>query len=282
MGKKKKKNNYREFIIPTIISTAISIFGFLIYNYYFLPNNVKKEIKRDMYMQLLSETSIIYDEVNSNNNSILSDFSTYGLQSNDLDSMMKKYYESIKKVKSLNSKLRSMGNEEQIKFNKDFLEMLWFPLQLISIHKDNVQSFERLTRQCNYLINQKKKDTILFNKTLNELDSIMKNENKLFFELRDYYFPRLNDLARFNNYYYRKELGLNITSDIVEAQKNIITLDSIRKDFKYFSHEFEYTTAKGRHLIDYKVDAGDSLVNQLVKMEIMNKFLIENDKNNSK
>lgn len=279
MGKKKnRKDNYREFIIPTVISTAISIVGFLIYNFYFLPNNIHKEFKRDMYMQLLSETSIIYDQVNSSNNAILSEFSTYGLQSKDLDSVMKQYYENIKKVKSLNSKLRSMGNEEQIKFNNNFLEELWFPYQLMSIHKNKVKSFERLIGEGNQLINQKMKDTVLFKRTLSELDSIIKNENKLFFELRDYYLPRLNDLARFNNYYYRKELGLNITSDIIDAQEDIIKLDSLHEEFKYFTHKYEYTTARARHLINYKVDLGDSIINQLVKMEILNKFLIYNDK----
>lgn len=273
---KKRKKIYSEFIVPTIISTTISILGFLIYNFYFLPINVKNEVKRDMYIQLLSETSLIYDHVNSTNTAIISDFSSYGLQSKDLDTMMNKYYINIKKVESLDSKLRSMGNEEQISFNKVFLEELWIPYRLMYDHKSIVKSFEQEIRLNKRIVNQR---DIHINKNFNELDSIINMENRLYFELRDHYFPRLTDLARLNNYYYRKELGLNITSDIVEAKKNIIRLDSLKKIFKPFNHRLPFSIAKGRHLIDYQVDSGDSIVNQLVKSRIMNKFLTQSDSN---
>lgn len=120
------KRDIKLLLIGSLLGVFISSVGFLCKYYYFDPRLEDRIFKRTLNNELLTEVSQAYADVQLTNDSIISFFSdNYGFQAYQIDSIYSKYYEKLQKIKTLNSKLASFGNNKQIKFSKMFLEQLW-------------------------------------------------------------------------------------------------------------------------------------------------------------
>jgi len=279
------KEETKTIIFPIAISAAISIIGFICNFYIFTPKLVQAEFERETLKDLLQQSSELYMEVNSKNEKTLSLFGSYGINSNKLDSVLSDYFHTINTVKKLNAKLFSFGSNEQIEFGKAYLENLYQIVSMISIQQTEVKQLELLIRESNDKIDKKLRDSVLFKQTTDKLDYVVQSENQLYFRLRDINFEKVKILSRINNYLYREKLGLKLTNDIVDAYKQLVSLDSTSEEFDYKPHKSEYLTARTRSLIHYKVDGGgglDSIANQIAKLELLGRIMIEQQSTKNK
>lgn len=145
----------------------------------------------------------------------------------------------------------------------------------IKIHTNNLNSLERLTENAFLQTKFKNENANLTKNLTSAFDSVMKSENELYFQLRDILFPRISCLSKINNYLYREEIGLELTDDIVESEKELLKIDSIQSAFRYNTDKYEFLVARTRHLISHtlSLDAGDSTLNASVRLEIINRFV---------
>jgi hypothetical protein len=106
-----------------------------------------------------------------------------------------------------------------------------------------------------------------------EMDLLIRNENRAYYTLKEYYWPLLNDLEQYVNYAFRRSLNIRQTKSILEAIDRLQGRNGTT--FEYQVKDTPYLVAKNRAMTSPYMIFNASLGNRIdaaAKSNVLSKF----------
>ncbi|KJH69637.1 hypothetical protein [Aliterella atlantica] len=133
--------------------------------------------------------------------------------------------------------------------------------------------------------NQERKEYIRFHfdKIQNELNTMIQEENKLYYKYYKFDIPVLKLLYNQLSYNFRVSIGLNITSELAQSSEIASEIKQLEKNSKHQGSQIPYVVAQSRAVLSSDFSANDILLTKKdsrLKAELVDKLInqvVEND-----
>jgi hypothetical protein len=278
------KNN----IISLILVTLFSAVGFFVGGYIEKQNQTEQfvhQLQKELYDKGATEIGA----VRAAKSSVISKFHEKpGLTSYELEKEYKILQEALGSFWEYIEELKRYGSSEQIELASELEEWYRFSYAEIHTHYKQAENVQETVRKLLLIENTKTDWFKGMNATLeNEIEGLVRNENRLYYTLRIYRSPVENSFEQYFYYLFRNELGLTTTSDMAKSINSIPVLIKEYKEFSFKEKAFPFVFGTGRIFqspkLEYKGDVeGIEKNNQLIHHQLKVKFIaqvIEQDAN---
>lgn len=277
----------RNKIITAVVTAALTTAGFLGKDY-FDEKNRQKQYIGELHKQLYDKGAVELEIINLAYSELQSQLEKgYALTTYELEPSYTKLQESVESYQRYTRELERFGNSGQVQVAKNLNEWLVGLYAEFNLQYKTAERVQRRVRKL-LLIENPKSDMFKFvNEALDsELEELIQNENRIYYETGWYKKPVINGLEQYLNYQFRSAIGLDATQDMVKAVNDLPRLSKRKPESEYKEKKLPFMFAEGRAFqaptLEFKGD--DSffkMKNDALKGQAKMKFValvLENDK----
>ena len=274
-------------IITALVSIALTTAGFLVKEY-FDEKNRQKQYIGELHKQLYNKCAIELENINSAYFELQSLLEkNYALTTYELESRYTRIQDSIKSYRRYIRELERFGNSGQVQVAKNLDE--WIVVLYAEFDLQHKLA-EQAQRGFHDLLQIDDTNGDFFKSSSaaldEELERLIQNENRVYYEAGWYKWPVINGLEQYLNYQFRSAIGLEATSDIAKAINELPELSKRKAESVYKESNIPFVFAQGRAFqaptLEFKGDIGPfKQKNEALKRQVKMKFIaqvIDHDK----
>lgn len=277
----------RTNIITALISAVLTTAGFL-GKEYFDEKNRQKQYVGELHKQLYDKGAVELEKINSAYSELQSLLGkSYALTTYELEPSYTKFQDSVESYQKYVRELERFGNSGQVQVAKNLNEWLIGLYAEFNLQHKIAEQVQRTARELLLIEDTKSELFKSSNEALTtELERLVQNENRIYYEVGWYKKPVINGLEQYLNYQFRSAIGLDATTDIAKAVNDLPELSKRKPESEYKESNVPFVFAEGRAFqaptLEFKGD--DSFFkkkNEVLKGRAKMKFIsqvINNDK----
>lgn len=277
----------RNNIITAVVTAALTASGFLGKDY-FDEKNRQKQYIGELHKQLYDKSAVELERINLAYSELQSQLGKgYALTTYELKPSYTNLQESLESYQKYTRELERFGNSGQVQVAKNLSDWIVGLYAEFNLQYKMAEQVQRRAHELLLIENPKSGMFKFVNEALDsELEELVQNENRIYYEVTWYKKPVINGLEQYLNYQFRSAIGLDATQDMVQAINDLPELSKRKPESEYQKKKLSFMFAEGRAFqaptLEFKGD--DNFFkqkNEVLKGQTKIKFLalvLENDK----
>lgn len=277
----------RNNIITAVVTAALTASGFLGKDY-FDEKNRQKQYIGELHKQLYDKSAVELERINLAYSELQSQLEKgYALTTYELKPSYTNLQESLESYQKYTRELERFGNSGQVQVAKNLSDWIVGLYAEFNLQYKMAEQVQRRAHELLLIENPKSGMFKFVNEALDsELEELVQNENRIYYEVTRYKKPAINGLEQYLNYQFRSAIGLDATQDMVQAINDLPELSKRKPESEYQKKKLSFMFAEGRAFqaptLEFKGD--DNFFkqkNEVLKGQTKIKFLalvLENDK----
>lgn len=237
----------RNNIVTAILTATLTAAGFIGKDWYDEKNR-KKQFVAELHQQLYDKGAAELERVNSAYSELQSVFGKgYALTTYELDPSYTKFQEAVESYQKYTKELERYGNSGQVQVSKNLSEWVVGLYAEFNLQYKTAEQVQKRVREL-LLVENPKSDLFTFvNDALEaDLESLVQNENRVYYEAGWYKTPVISGLEQYFNYQFRSALGLDATADMAKAISELPELAKRKPETEYKEKKLPFMFAENR------------------------------------
>lgn len=208
----------------------------------------------------------------------------YGISTFEIEKPLSNFKKAIASYDSYVAELEFYGNSNQITSAKEIQHWSYnaysqFSSQLILAKRVQDSMHDMMIGSYKDPAHQDPEGYVKFHldKIQDELDTMIQEENKLYYKYRNFDIPVFKLLSDQLIYNFRASIGLGMTSEIAESYEIASEIDQLEENSEYQDSQIPYVVAESRAVLSNDFSANYDVLlsqkNSWLKAEILSKLM---------